>query len=392
MTCGRGRPIPGRPTVATVSRTSFDRMGLVSAAMAWVAVGIAQWAGVGETRDDLAGLWWGCYVAFGVVYVVGVLIEVHDPRVGLWMAGAQCALAVSMVALGAFTGVSGVILVLSSVTLSAAFPARWAIVGIVVQTLLGLIFAMALFPAASQVQNLVVVLSFLAFQFFAFLMVRSLRETEQASLQIAAAHHELQLAQARLAESSRAQERLRISRDLHDALGHQLTALAVHLEVASRTVLGPGAEEVEIARTTAKDLLGEVREVVGRLREAPPDLGVALQELARPITAPEVVLQVDDDVQVIDPARREAILRCAQEAVTNAVRHSGATHLWLSVEQLGTAVTVTARDDGRGSTTTTPGNGLLGMVERFADLGGEVTWHSVPGRGFTLEASLPVSP
>lgn len=392
MTCGMGRVLPRRPTVACVSSTSFDRMGLVSAAMAWVAAGLAQWAGVGSTRDDLAAAWWWCYVAFGIVYAAGALVDVRDLRVGQGMAVAQSVLAVTMVALAAFSGVTGVILVLSAVTLSAAFSARWAIVGIVAQTALGLILALPVYPDAFRAEYLVVVFSFLAFQFFAFLMVRSLRETEQARRQIAEAHHELQVAQAKLAESSRAQERLRISRDLHDALGHQLTALAVNLEVASRTVSGPGAEQVEIARTTAKDLLGEVREVVGRLRETPPDLGSALHDLARSVTEPAVVLHVDEDVRVVDAERRAAILRCAQEAVTNAVRHSDAAHVWLSVEQLGGAVTVTARDDGRGSAATSPGNGLRGMAERYAELGGEVTWHSVPGRGFTLEASLPVAP
>lgn len=84
-------------------------------------------------------------------------------------------------------------------------------------------------------------------------------------------------------------------------------------------------------------------------------------------------------------------MRCVQEVVTNAARHSAAQHLMISVEELDGVVTVTARDDGQGCLAVSPGHGLRGMAERFAVLGGQVTWFSRPGAGFTLEASMPLT-
>ena len=127
-------------------------------------------------------------------------------------------------------------------------------------------------------------------------------------------------AQERLAESSRTAERLRIARDLHDAIGHQLTALAVNLDVAARTVSGPGADQVRLSRQAAKDLLGDVRDVVGQLREFPEDLKRTLIALARSVARPVVALDIDDPLVVTDPRRREALVRCVQEVVTNAAR------------------------------------------------------------------------
>jgi signal transduction histidine kinase len=91
-----------------------------------------------------------------------------------------------------------------------------------------------------------------------------------------------------------------------------------------------------------------------------------------------------------DPRRAQVLLRCAQEMVTNSVRHARARNLWLSLVQDVSGVALTARDDGCGVTEVKAGNGLNGMAERLRLMGGELKIESSPGDGFSLQAWIPV--
>jgi signal transduction histidine kinase len=245
------------------------------------------------------------------------------------------------------------------------------------------------------------------------------RET-QAKLRLAEANAELQAATALLEQSSRTRERLRIARELHDLVGHQLSALALELEVASHRVVPPASEHVARARRIAKDLLGDVRAAVGNLREPAPELRAALDALTAELPRPQVHLDVDAEVE-LDGDRTLALVRCVQELVTNTVRHSGAENLWVRIAcrsvaaapsvavgavdagdggpaspvpppvavRDATLVVLDARDDGPGAPRLTLGNGLTGMRERIEQLGGTVRFD--PGPGFQVEAQVPVA-
>jgi signal transduction histidine kinase len=213
-------------------------------------------------------------------------------------------------------------------------------------------------------------------------------ELRRTHAELSAAHAELEAAQARLAETSRNDERLRISRDLHDLVGHQLSALAVNLEVASHLAEGRAAEPVGQARALAKELLVDVRDVVSRLRDPHTELLVALKDMAAAIPRPTVHLEVADDLPPLGTATVEALVRCVQEMLTNTVRHSGAENVWVTVSHGAGRVRVTARDDGRGAAEVRPGNGLTGMRERVEGLGGTL---EVDGSaGFRVDVVIPV--
>jgi signal transduction histidine kinase len=87
-----------------------------------------------------------------------------------------------------------------------------------------------------------------------------------------------------------------------------------------------------------------------------------------------------------DPLRAQVLLRCAQEMVTNSVRHAQARNFWLQLRLDENGVALTARDDGRGVDVLQSGNGLRGMAERLRQLGGELKVESSPGAGFSLQA------
>jgi signal transduction histidine kinase len=219
--------------------------------------------------------------------------------------------------------------------------------------------------------------------------IRTEAETARA---LAEANRELRSAQAIIASTVRDAERLRISSELHDAWGHELTALGLQLEIASHvTEPGRASDHVLQAKGLARDLLGQVRDVVATLREAERcDLRESLQALAQSVPTPAIHVEISPEVQV-GPEQAHALVRCAQEAVTNAVKHSEAANLWLQVRPDGEGVRLLARNDGSArASASSPGSGLLGMRERVEALGGRLAVRSGAGFGFTVDAWLPL--
>jgi signal transduction histidine kinase len=141
----------------------------------------------------------------------------------------------------------------------------------------------------------------------------------------------------------------------------------------------------------AKLLLSDVREVVSQLREDDAiDLTAALKTLVEGVPGLAIHLQLPPRFAVDDPRRAQVLLRCAQEIITNALRHANARNLWLSFERDGAELAIHARDDGRGSDGLQQGNGLTGMRERLAQIGGRLNITTARNSGFALDAWLPL--
>jgi signal transduction histidine kinase len=207
---------------------------------------------------------------------------------------------------------------------------------------------------------------------------------------LALANAELSASRELLAENSRAAERLRISRDIHDALGHHLAALSIQLDVASRRPPDLAMHDVREAHAITRLMLSDVRDVVGTLRrEASTDAVALIRPLCRNIGDLSIRLDAPKDELPVDAARAEALVRCVQEVITNTLKHATARNLWISLSAVPGGMTIHARDDGRGTHQPQPGAGLTGMRERFAQLGGEVTFTSNAGAGFSLQAFMP---
>jgi signal transduction histidine kinase len=226
---------------------------------------------------------------------------------------------------------------------------------------------------------------YLPFQVLGFVTSRVLARESAAREELARVNAELLATRELLAANSRAAERLRISRELHDVFGHRLAALSLNLEAATRV---PEAERMRFVATAhdgAKGLLGDVREVVSNLRRSEPiDVGEVLRMMIRDVPRPEIHLACDT---VADPDAAHVVLRCAQEIVTNSIKHSGGEHLWIELRSLPAGVELTAADDGRGAPALREGNGLRGMRERLAALGG--TLDVEPHAGFRVRLFVP---
>jgi signal transduction histidine kinase len=228
------------------------------------------------------------------------------------------------------------------------------------------------------------------FQLFAVASAFLARSEAAAREQLARANADLHAAHAVLAENSRVAERLRISRELHDSIGHHLTALSLQLDVASRLSDGRAADHVRQAHAITRLLLGDVRDVVSRLRDSSrADLTQALRALASSPGELAVHFDAPDTLVVDDDTQAHALLRGVQEILTNTAKHAGARNLWIRLELLPDGVALHARDDGRGAAAVAWGNGLKGMRERFEEHAGRVDVESTSGGGFEVHAFMP---
>jgi signal transduction histidine kinase len=191
-----------------------------------------------------------------------------------------------------------------------------------------------------------------------------------------------------LAERSRADERTRISRDLHDVLGHHLVALSLHLELAAQTEREESTSHLGKAQAIAASLLDDVRATVHAM-SGETDVVDALRAIAAETPSPVVHVETPPDLEVTAPGAAEAIVRCAQEIVTNAAKHSGAAHLWLTLRRADARLELSARDDGRGAEAVAFGGGMAGMDERLRRQGGGLVVRTEAGRGFSVTAWVP---
>ena len=235
-------------------------------------------------------------------------------------------------------------------------------------------------------------LTYVGYSSFAMVIGLVARQQAQAREEQRRLNAELRATRALLAESSRMRERVRISRELHDLLGHHLTALSLNLEVAAHLTEGRAQEHVRQSHTLARLLLTDVREAVSEMREdGALDLSGAIRTLAEGVPALDIRLDLPEPLNIEDPERAHVLLRCTQEIITNAVRHAGARTLWLSISRDGREARVQARDDGRGAEPgQARGNGLRGMQERLAEFGGRVDIITGRGQGFALDIRLPM--
>ncbi|MEU9917876.1 sensor histidine kinase [Streptomyces sp. NPDC051001] len=210
------------------------------------------------------------------------------------------------------------------------------------------------------------------------------------------ARRALQEYAARVAELSAATERNRLARDIHDSLGHHLTAISVQLEIASEfRALDPDAagRAIAEARQSVKLALGDVRQSVRALRDdARPSLSATLAGWAREGGAgPRVSVEVTGEEDGYGTAALTALYRAAQEGLTNALRHARASRVSVAVRLTEDTALLAVTDDGCGFTPhrATAGFGLTGMRERVHMVAGSVDIDSTPGEGTRLTVVVP---
>ncbi|XIG78456.1 two-component sensor histidine kinase [Streptomyces sp. SGAir0957] len=200
------------------------------------------------------------------------------------------------------------------------------------------------------------------------------------------------------------EERLRIARELHDVLAHSISVINVQAGVGL-ALLDSDPEQARTALTTIKDAskeaLGEVRQVLDTLRapgaapRAPaPGLDRLPELVEQAATAGLTVdVQADGERPPLSPGADLAAFRIVQEALTNVVRHSESRRAQVQLAYHYASLTLTVDDDGPSSHAEAggSGNGLAGMRERAAALGGTIEAGPRPDGGFRVVAELPLT-
>ena len=215
-----------------------------------------------------------------------------------------------------------------------------------------------------------------------------------------------QAAERQRAEEARrraGEERMRIARELHDVLAHNISLINVQAGVALHLMdEQPGQSRSALAaiKQASNDALGELRSVLDVLRqgdERPPRSPASgLADLDRLVanagaTGLDVRTRVDGSPRALPAGVDLAAFRIVQESLTNVTRHAGPASASVLVRYGPEDLTVQVDDDGRGPAATGGnGNGIRGMRERVAALGGELTTGPRPGGGFRVKASLPL--
>lgn len=339
--------------------------------------------------DQLA--WLLLHLAFGAAYWQQVkplpeLAEKHTQLFSLVLM-TSTALLISHISQ---TALAGILLIIVAGLLPWMLARIWGLIWLFAQNV-GLALVIAQFSGVNFTDAATLAGLFLGISLFAYFGSVVGMHNIRARDDLAKVNSELRATQALLAENTRIAERVRIARELHDLIGHHLTALTLNLEVVTHLVEGKSLEHVQQAHALAKLLLADVREVVSEMRDDDKvDLAGALRVLIEGVPEPRVHLDMPEEMVLTEPKRAQVLLRCAQEMITNSVRHAGARNLWIEVRSDAEGLSLSARDDGRGVSELEIGNGLNGMSERLQQLGGRLEIESKPGAGFTLHAWMPL--
>jgi two-component system, NarL family, sensor histidine kinase DesK len=202
---------------------------------------------------------------------------------------------------------------------------------------------------------------------------------------------ELDAARGRVAELAVSEERLRLSRDLHDLLGHNLSVISLKSQLA-RKLLGRDPEaadrEMRDVESVARTSLQEARTVVRGLRAA--SLAAELDRAREALEAAgiEVAVRTDGPPPDLDGPLAFVV----REGATNVIRHSRARRCEIAVRRTADIAEVEIRDDGvGGSDAAGQGSGLRGLAERVAEIDGTLQAGPAPGGGFRLIARVPSS-
>lgn len=377
-----------------MSRPSFLYAAMAMAGcVAWLAVGLELWFSTivpTSAADDLpvGALVPALHALFALVFLGSLAWRPPRP-LHLLLAAMLLGMALVLVALYRYNSAAA-LLIIPMLAFAGLLRMRWLIAVYVVANLLLLAVALAFRQMDTPYTYIGLHASL---QLLAILLVTSMLRTEQARAQLAQAHAELLATRGMLAEIARSQERLRLSRELHDVAGHKLTALRLNLSALTHNPQLDPAEVITLCTRLTVELLDDLRAVVHQLRMHDGlDLSAALESMAAPFPRPLVQLDIAAHTRVQTLEQADALLRAFQEGLTNAARHGDAERLWVHLHREGSEIVLDMRDDGQGRGALQAGDGLTGMRERMQALGGGLEFGRADGQGFHLRAWLPACP
>jgi signal transduction histidine kinase len=391
--------------VEAMKRLSIVQIIRSAGAMAWMLYPIGIILIFANRSSPLGDLSFGDILAFVALLTFGICFWVNMRDIPLNNPTGRHFVLLAMQLLASFGaalyfGDAGLLYVLAAeipLVLKREQSVKW----IVWQAVLSIpwswfVFANGYYEASGEFKNIsptiqagMVSIAVVTWQLFAFSVGWLAANETRNRRELARLNMELLAARQSLEEKSRVEERLRISRELHDVMGHHLVALNLQLELANRTIPNAEPSPITTAIKIAKDLLAEARKIVSVLRqEQTNDLTSFILTLQGTIPYPAIYLEVPEHLEAPNEVQH-AFLRCIQEAVSNTLRHSNASKIWITLSQDAEHFHLSIQDDGAGFDDVPAGNGIAGMRERVEQLAGTMSLASSRGQGCRIDIDVP---
>ncbi len=370
-------------------RPLIDPMNL-AAYLAWLAIGLEIWNSAPRATGVLPEAWtWPAVVTLHAAVLalfMACQLSEWSPTQRRLLVWAQLVLALVMVASARYTSVPVLLIIAMAQNAQLYRPLGLGLVFVSVNLAQYAIFH---WLWRTSTPTLFIAIN-TSFQLFAMMTSLYAFRSEQAREALAVANTDLLATRSLLAESARNFERLRLSRELHDIVGHKLTALKLNLAALSRDPQVGPRPQVGLCATLADELLADIRGVVQQMRlHDGMDLHEAITALTAPFPRPRAHVLIDAGARALDFDQAETLLRAVQEALTNSARHGSADNLWIVLREDAGGIALDIRDDGRGHGAVVFGNGLSGMRERLQALGGSLQVERNSAGGVQVLALLP---
>ena len=342
-----------------------------------------------EQNSDVWVLVTGLCVAVPLLFMLFLSVSGHASQLLFFILQAMAIAALYFLVSNPITAILSIVWIVQAAEL---FSTKKTLVLLVASASLQAISQIYHLDGENIAESLISSASFALFQVFAFSASQRANSERKLREETAGLNRELLATRELLSQSAAQSERVRIARDLHDILGHHMTALILNLEVANHKTQGDANDKVQQSLSLAKLLLGDIRTAVSDLRQDDNfNLEQSITKLTDGIPDIEFKLDFSSAPEVKSVGLAEALLRCTQESITNVLRHSQATHCSIHLSTQGDSCLLQIEDNGRPGSEFTAGNGITGMTERIQALDGQLVCKQSTA-GFSVRVELPLGP
>lgn len=202
----------------------------------------------------------------------------------------------------------------------------------------------------------------------------------------------------KIEELAKSKERNRVAQEIHDSLGHSITALIMHLDFLEKVINKDNEKVKKIvvkAQSLARESMNNLRKAVYTLKEDCTSKGLisSINDIIKNISCNneiDIEFRFSDSIEDITPELKNIIFRIIQEGLTNSIKHGNAKKIRISILKSSDNIKVVIDDNGRGCNNIVKGNGLMGIDEKIRNLKGEVSYVS-KDKGFKIEILIPLS-
>lgn len=229
-------------------------------------------------------------------------------------------------------------------------------------------------------------------------MIKEKRETSRLNKELSEFNKQLKEYSEKVEELTISKERNRVSQELHDSLGHSLTALIIHLDFIEKIIDSDKQRAKELVIKTqsmARDSMSVLRKAVYALKEDKHIKGLnhSINELINNVTSVEginVAYKSDGNLEDMAPDLKNVIYRTIQEGMTNGLKHGKASEFNVYINVDNNCISLIVEDNGLGCKEITKGNGLMGIEEKVYALNGSVQYLNDKEKGFGFHISIPL--